>query len=102
MEQIWSQNYDPLNNAVLSTILAALPIIVLLGSIAVFHIRIHLAAVLGLVVAIGVALFVYQMPVQTVAATTLYGSAYGLFPIGWIVLNLIFLYQLTVNKGLFT
>ena len=102
MEQIWSQNYDPLNNAVLSTILAALPIIVLLGSIAVFHIRIHLAAVFGLAVAIGVALFVYQMPVQTVAATTLYGSAYGLFPIGWIVLNLIFLYQLTVNKGLFT
>ena len=102
MEQIWPQNYDPLNSPWLSTILAALPIIVLLGSIAVFHIRIHLAAVFGLVVAIGVALFVYNMPVTTVAATTVYGSAYGLFPIGWIVLNLIFLYQLTVNKGLFT
>jgi len=102
MEQIWYQNYDPLNNAVLSTVLAALPIIVLLGSIAVFHIRIHLAAVIGLVVAVAVALFVFEMPALTVAATTLYGSAYGLFPIGWIVLNLIFLYQLTVNKGLFT
>ena len=102
MEQIWSQNYDPLNNAVLSTVLAALPIIVLLGSIAVFHIRIHLAAVIGLIVAVAVALFVFEMPALTVAATTLYGSAYGLFPIGWIVLNLIFLYQLTVNKGLFT
>ena len=102
MEQIWSQNYDPLNNAVLSTVLAALPIIVLLGSIAVFHIRIHLAAVIGLIVAVAVALFVFEMPALTVAATTIYGSAYGLFPIGWIVLNLIFLYQLTVNKGLFT
>ncbi len=102
MESIWPQNYDPLNNALLSTALAALPIIVLLGSIAVFHIRIHLAAIFGLIVAVMVALFVYNMPGPAVAATTLYGSAYGLFPIGWIVLNLIFLYQLTVNKGLFT
>ncbi|MEJ7779773.1 MAG: L-lactate permease [Daejeonella sp.] len=102
MKQIWPQNYDPLNNALLSTLLAALPIIVLLGSIALFHMRIHLAALLGLAVAIIVALFVFNMPGSTVTATTLYGSAYGLFPIGWIVLNLIFLYQLTVNKGLFT
>lgn len=102
MEQIWPQNYDPFNNALLSTVLAALPIIVLLGSIAIFHIRIHLAAVFGLIVAIGVALFAFNMPIPAVAATTLYGGAYGLFPIGWIVLNLIFLYQLTVNKGLFT
>lgn len=101
MEPIWPQNYDPLNNALLSTALAALPIIVLLGSIAVFQIRIHLAAIFGLIVAVMVALFVYSMPGPAVAATTLYGSAYGLFPIGWIVLNLIFLYQLTVNKGLF-
>lgn len=102
MDLIWSQNYDPLNNAVISTILAALPIIILLGSIAIFHIRIHLAAVFGLLVAIAVALFVYKMPGTAVAASTLYGGAYGLFPIGWIVLNLIFLYQLTVDKGLFT
>lgn len=86
----------------MSTILAALPIIVLLGSIAIFHMRIHLAAILGLVVAIAVALFIFKMPGTAVSATTLYGSAYGLFPIGWIVLNLIFLYQLTVDKGLFT
>lgn len=102
MELVWPQNYDPLNNALLSTVLAALPILVLLGSIAIFHIRIHLAAVFGLLVAIGVALFMYNMPVSAVAASTIYGGAYGLFPIGWIVLNLIFLYQLTVNKGLFT
>lgn len=102
MEQIWAQNYDPFNNALVSTVLAALPIIVLLGSIAIFHMRIHLAAVLGLVVAILVALYAFNMPAPAVAATTIYGGAYGLFPIGWIVLNLIFLYQLTVNKGLFT
>src|SRR6186713_2982867 len=102
MEKPWLQNYDPLNNAFLSTVLAALPIIILLGSIALFKIRIHFAALLGLLVAILVALFVYHMPVSAVSAATVYGAAYGLFPIGWIIFNLIFLYQLTVNKGLFT
>jgi lactate permease len=102
MEKTWLQNYNPLNNAVLSTVLAALPIIILLGSIAVFKIRIHFAALAGLMIAILVAVFVYRMPASAAAATTIYGAAYGLFPIGWIILNLIFLYQLTVNKGLFT
>ena len=101
MKTIWQQNYDPLNNPFLSTVIAALPIIILLGSIAVFKIRIHFAALFGLTVAIFIAIFIYQMPVSAVAATTIYGGAYGLFPIGWIILNLIFLYQLTVNKGLF-
>jgi len=94
MDKTWFQNYDPLNNAVLSTVLAALPILILLGSIAFFKIRIHFAALAGLGVAILVAVFVYQMPASAVAATTIYGGAYGLFPIGWIILNLIFLYQL--------
>lgn len=98
---IWSQNYDPLGSPVLSTAMAALPVVVLLGSIGIFRIRIHNAALLGLGVALAVAIGVYGMPFMTAAATTLYGAAYGLFPIGWIILNLIFLYQLTVNKGLF-
>src|SRR4030095_6909596 len=102
MDKTWFQNYDPLNNAVLSTILAALPILVLLGSIALLRIKIHFAALAGLGFAILIALFVYKMPMSATVATTLFGGAYGLFPIGWIILNLIFLYQLTVNKGLFT
>src|SRR6266496_4242266 len=101
METIWQQNYDPLNNAFLSTVLAALPIIILLSSIAVFKIRIHFAALFSLMIAIFVAIFIYQMPVTAAAASTIYGGAYGLIPIGWNILNLIFLYQLTVNKGLF-
>jgi lactate permease len=56
---------------------------------------------LGLGVALGVAVFVYGMPAKMAGATTLYGAAFGLFPIGWIILNLIFLYQLTVDKGWF-
>jgi lactate permease len=100
--ELWLQNYDPLGNVLLSTVVAALPVVVLLTAIAFFHIRIHLAALLGLAVALLVALAVYRMPLGAAAATTLYGAAYGLFPIGWIILNLIFLYQLTVEKGLFS
>ena len=98
---IWSQQYDPLGNAALSTLLAALPVIILLGSIAALKIRIHFAALLGLSAALAVAILVYGMPVKLAAATTLFGAAYGLFPIGWIILNLIFLHQLTVEKGHF-
>src|SRR6266542_314893 len=98
----WLQNYDPLENAFLSTTIAALPVVVLLSAIAIFRIRLHFSALLGLAVALAVALFAYRMPVKAALATTAYGAAYGLFPIGWIILNLIFLYQLTVNKGLFT
>ena len=98
----WLQNYDPLGNVVLSTLVAALPVVVLLGAIALLEIRIHLAALLGLGVALVVALFVFGMPVKTAAATTVFGAAFGLFPIGWIILNLIFLYQMTVKRGLFT
>ncbi len=97
----WTQNYDPLGNALLSTLVAALPVVVLLGAIAWLHIRIHFAALLGLGVALAVAIGAYHMPVKAAAATTLFGAGYGLFPIGWIILNLIFLYQLTVEKGLF-
>src|SRR2546422_4589687 len=97
----WLQQYDPLHSPILSTLVAALPIVVLLGAIALLQIRIHIAALGGLIVALLVALFVYGMPAKTAAATTLYGAAYGLFPIGWIILNLIFLYQLTVKKGHF-
>ncbi len=97
----WTQNYDPLGSAALSTAVASIPIVVLLASIAVFSIRIHLAAVLGLIVALAVAIFAFKMPLSMAGGTAVYGAAYGLFPIGWIILNLIFLYQLTVDKGLF-
>src|SRR6266542_4747667 len=97
----WTQNYDPFGHPFLSTVVAALPVVVLLGAIAWLKIRVHYAALLGLAVAWIVAVGVYHMPATTAAAATLSGGAYGLFPIGWIILNLIFLYQLTVDRGLF-
>lgn len=101
MQAVWLQNYDPLHSAWLSTLLAALPVVVLLGSLGVLRVRVHFAALLGLGVALGIALQAYGMPAKAAVASTVYGAAFGLFPIGWIILNVIFLYRLTVRCGLF-
>jgi len=98
---VWAQIYDPMNNAVLSTALAAVPVVVLLGGLAFFRLSAHVAALLGLAAALIIAIFVYGMPAQMAGASALYGAFFGLLPIGWIVLNIIFLYQLTKDKGYF-
>ena len=98
---VWSQVYDPLDNAVLSTVVAAIPVLVLLGGLAFLRLSAHVAALLGLVSALIIAIFVYGMPAQMAGASAMYGAFFGLLPIGWIVLNIIFLYQLTRDKGYF-
>jgi lactate permease len=98
---MWSQVYDPFNNAVLSTLAAAIPVVVMLAALAFFHIKAHIAALLGLISALAVAIFGFSMPANTAVSAALFGAANGLLPIGWIILNVIFLYQLTEKKGYF-
>jgi lactate permease len=97
----WSQNYTPLGNIGWSAVLAALPVVTLLGLLAFWHVRAHLAALAGLIVAAGIAAGVYHMPVSMVAAAGGYGAAFGLFPIGWIIINAIFIYDISVATGQF-
>jgi len=96
----WSQNYTPLADSIgLSALVAALPVVTLLALLAFWHVRAHLAALAGLLVAAAIAIGVYGMPVTLTLASAGYGAAFGLFPIGWIVLNAIFIYNLSVETG---
>ncbi len=97
----WSQNYAPLGGPGVSTLLAALPVVTLLGLLAFWRVRAQIAALAALAVAALIAIFVYQMPPMLAAASAGYGAAFGLFPIGWIVLNAIFIYRLAVETGEF-
>ena len=97
----WQQVYDPLGSAVASTLVAAIPIVVLLGCIASGRVRSHHAALVALATAFVVATMVVGMPVGIAGRAVLLGSAYGLFPICWIVLNILFLYRLTAEQGAF-
>jgi lactate permease len=97
----WIQVYDPAGSPWLSTAAAALPIILLLGALGFLEWRAHRAALLGLVSALATSVFIFGMPLGTASATALYGAAYGFLPIGWIVLNAVFLYSLTVATGQF-
>src|SRR6185503_2849730 len=85
----WTQVYTPVGGSLLlSALVAAIPVVVLLGLLAAFHVRAHMAALAGLATAL-------------IIATAVYGGAFGLFPIGWIVLNAIFVYDITVHTGQF-
>lgn len=97
----WTQVYNPSGNLLISAMVASLPVVVLLGLLALFHVRAHLAALSGLGVSLLVAIAVYGMPVKLAGAAAVNGAAYGLFPIGWIVLNAIFVYDITVETGKF-
>src|SRR6266853_5649566 len=98
---MWNQVYDPFANAALSTAAAALPVVTLLVLIASNKVKAHIAAVIALIVANLVAVFIFTMPADMSLRATILGAVTGFFPIGWIVLNVIFLYRLTVEKGVF-
>src|SRR3974390_619281 len=98
---MWNQIYNPLGNTALSTIAAALPVVTLLVLIASNKVKAHIAAVIALIVANLVVIVIFGMPADMSLRATVLGAVTGFFPIGWIVLNVIFLYRLTVEKGVF-
>jgi len=97
----WTQVYDPLGHWWLSTLIAALPIIVLLGLLAGFKVKAHLCAVAGAATAVLVAILVFKMPSLLAVSSFFYGSAFGLLKIVWIVIAAVFLYDISVETGQF-
>jgi lactate permease len=97
----WTQVYDPLGHWWLSTLVAAIPVLVLLGALGALRIKAHYAALIGLAASLVIAVGVFGMPVKVGVTAGIYGMCYGLFPIGWIILNVIFMYDLNCEAGRF-
>jgi len=98
---MWNQVYNPLGNEWLSTLVAAVPVVVLLVLIASGKVKAHIAAAIALIAAICIAIWAFTMPAPLALRASVFGLVTGFFPIGWIVLNVIFLYRLAVEKGSF-
>jgi lactate permease len=98
---MWNQVYNPLGNAALSTIAAAIPVVTLLVLIASGRVKAHIAAIIAVILTNLIAIFIFTMPAGMSIRASVLGIVSGFFPIGWIVLNVIFLYQITVATGQF-
>jgi lactate permease len=98
---MWNQVYNPLGNTALSTIAAAIPVVTLLVLIASGKVKAHIAAIIAVILTNLIAIFIFTMPAGMSIRASVLGIVAGFFPIGWIVLNVIFLYQLTVATGQF-
>jgi lactate permease len=97
----WTQVYDPAGHWWLSTLIAALPIIVLLGLLAGFKVRAHLCAIAGAATAVIVAIIAFKMPAAFAVSSFFCGAAFGLLKIVWIVIAAVFLYNISVETGQF-
>jgi lactate permease len=98
---VWQQIYDPFHNMLLSTLVASVPVVVMLVGLGFLHLKAHIAAGAGLAAALTIAIVGYGMPAEMAAKAAIMGGLTGLMPIGWIVLNIIFLHQLTEQNGSF-
>lgn len=97
----WTQVYDPFGHWWLSTLVAALPIIVLLGLLAGLKVRPHWCAIAGASTAVMVAIFAFGMPTKLAVISFFYGGAFGLLKIVWIVMAAVYLYDISVETGQF-
>lgn len=98
---VWQQVIDPFNNTTLSALVAALPILAIFWALIIQKMKGYQASLIAIALATGIAILVYKMPVQLAALSILHGALYGLFPICWLVIMAVFLFNLTVKAGQF-
>jgi lactate permease len=97
----WTQEVNPLNTIAVSAIIAAVPIIFIFWALIIKKMKGYMASLITAFVAIIIAILVYGMPVKLSLLSTLHGALYGFFPICWIIIGAVFLYNVTVKAGQF-
>lgn len=97
----WIQNFDPFNNIILSALVAAIPVFFLGWALLIKKMKGHFAALYTLTIAALLAVFVFAMPLPLVLMSGFHGILFGLFPICWIIISAVFLYNVTVKSGQF-
>ncbi len=98
---VWNQTYDPLGNIWLSSLCAAIPIIFFFVALTFLKLKGYVAGTITVLLALGVAIFLYGMPVQMALSAGVFGFFYGLWPIAWIIIGAVFLYKISVETGQF-
>jgi len=98
---VWNMDIDPMKNIFLSALVASIPILYLFWALAINRMKGHWAAISGTTIAIVIAVVLYKMPVQHALLSTLYGALFGLFPVCWIVITALFIYNMSVKTGQF-
>jgi lactate permease len=97
----WNQVTDPLNNMFLSAIFASIPILFIFWALIIQRMKGYLASILTLLLAVLLSIIIYGMPMKLAFLSTFHGALYGLFPICWIIIGAVFLYNVTVTSGQF-
>src|SRR5271166_1622401 len=97
----WTMNVNPLGNLALSALVALVPILFLFIALTVLKMKGHWAAIIATSLAVGVACIAFGMPVQYAGLSVVYGALFGLFPVSWIVITALFIYNMSVKTGQF-
>ncbi|HTM98679.1 MAG TPA: lactate permease LctP family transporter, partial [Pedobacter sp.] len=97
----WNQIINPLNNLALSALVAIIPIAFIFWALIIKKMKGYKASLFATALAILIAIFIYKMPINLALLSTANGALYGLFPIGWIVITAVFLFNITVKSGQF-
>src|SRR5438094_820319 len=95
----WTQVIDPFNNIAISALVAVIPIIFIFWALIIRKMKGYQASLLAVVIALLIAIIVYRMPIKLALLSSMHGALYGLFPICWIVITAVYLFNITVKSG---